>query len=193
MNRLELEKNIEMLINKNEKHLNENEKIEIIKNAISNMGDGTGNLNLLIVIEEFGELIEEIIYFLKTNKIGIGLKEELIDNIIGIKFVEVLLFNNINIDKEYEKFKKDNNNVLNFNNLILNASVLQQLISKFLREKTVRDSFQINLFKIKYDLEKLYEFIKNNDYNNKKLDYLEYLEDLKYLRQKERNLKNIKK
>ena len=61
MDRELLKEEIYKLKENKTEHINKEERNKLIKETIKYYGDGTGKLNLLIVVEELAELQEELI------------------------------------------------------------------------------------------------------------------------------------
>lgn len=105
MDRSRLWEDIKTLKEKNTKHLTKEEKEEILKESIRLMGDGTGKLNLLIVVEELAELQQEVIKCLRDGEVSFGLYEEFVDSLLGEAYIREILLKDA--DEETLKYIED--------------------------------------------------------------------------------------
>lgn len=166
-------------------HIERKERNKLIKETIKYYGDGTGKLNLLIVVEELAELQEELIKYLDTNQFDIGLIEEAADVSIGLKCVKEIIFKDSWKDSLKEKTnefydKSKNETIIN---MIGWLSRLQQDIIKYLRQGETSKEIVDDYIKAKSVLKYLREYIIDEE------DY-RYARDVKYNRQHKRNKKN---
>jgi hypothetical protein len=164
----------------NSKHVNYKDKKNIICDAIKYYGDGTGDLNLLIVVEELAELQQEIINYINKKEINIGLIEELADVKIGVDFIKTIFKNT-----EFENEKIEVDIEIDLFSTLNNLAVLQQLIIKYLRTKEMQDNFVEYVTNVDNDIILINKTLIDND-------FFEYCIDIKYERQNDRNIEMSK-
>lgn len=190
MDRNKFEEQLNFFIKEDNSFLSKKEMKKIMNDCIKYFGDGTGSLNLLIVIEEFAEFQEELLKVMFGEIDDLGLLEEFVDAKIGFKVIKKVILENL--PKEEYKSRTSNIKIdldeFSLDLMLKEISIIQQGVSKYLRNKEINDSLISSYKKLKTYFNIFEEkFLPDKDRTR-------YATDVKYLRLKDRanDLKNKK-
>ena len=178
MDRDVFEKQLNFSIRENNSFLSKKERNKIMKNCIKYFGDGTGKLNLLIVMEEFAEFQEELLKVMYGEIDSLGLLEEFVDAKIGFKVIKKVIFETLPKDEYISRIENIEVITSDFSlDLILKEiAIIQQGVSKYLRSGDINDSLLSSYKKLKIYFD-IFEEKFLTDKNKTK-----YARDIKYLR-----------
>lgn len=178
MDRDVFEKQLNFSIRENNSFLSKKERNKIMKNCIKYFGDGTGKLNLLIVMEEFAEFQEELLKVMYGEIDSLGLLEEFVDAKIGFKVIKKVIFKTLPKDEYISRIENIEVITSDFSlDLILKEiAIIQQGVSKYLRSGDINDSLLSSYKKLKIYFD-IFEEKFLTDKNKTK-----YARDIKYLR-----------